>query len=109
MVNTIWKFNVTKTCVDIYKFKSNHIVEDYDCELDCTMKGTYKYSKDTLIVTIKDDCNSEDGGKAIVDRTKYFIVHNGSSLYVISTKRFEQNKWGAEKIVYQYSDFKKVK
>jgi hypothetical protein len=109
IVNTTWKFNFTKTCVNTYKFKPNNVFGEYDCELNYTMKGTYKFSKDTLIVTIKDDSHSEDGGKPIIDRTKYFLVQNNRFLYIISTQRFEQNKWHTEQIIHQYSGYKKVK
>ena len=108
IANTTWSWNIEKGCVTTYKFKPNHIVENYDCELDYTIKGKYKFSKDTLIVTMYDDHSVEDGNKTIIDRDKYFLVRNNQSLYMISTQRCERNKWGKEKRIHQFLDYKKV-
>lgn len=108
IVNTTWSWTVVKGCVNTYKFKSNYVVENYNCELDYTIKGKYKFSKDTLIVTMYDDHSVEDGNKTIIDRDKYFLVRNNQSLYIISTQRFEHKKWGKEKRIHQFSDYKRV-
>lgn len=108
IVNTTWRWTIAKGCVNTYKFKPNNIIENYDCELDYKIKGTYKFSKDTLIVTLVDDSHPEDGGIVIIDRYKYFLVRNNQFLYTISFQRRERNKWDKEKRIHQFSDYKKI-
>jgi hypothetical protein len=109
VVNTVWIFKVSKNANDTLKFKSRNIVSDYDFELNYTMKGTYKFSKDTLIVTIKDDALSEDGGKAIIYRYKYFLARNNTFLSTINIQQFRNNHWELIKHDVAYTGYTKVK
>ncbi|MFI5162778.1 MAG: hypothetical protein ACHQHN_15970 [Sphingobacteriales bacterium] len=107
--NTVWAYNVTPTCVNTLKFISNHIVLEYNCELDYAFHSSYQLFGDTVIISGKDDSHSEDNGK--INQywvTTYLIRNNG--LYQIKNKVSDHGKWKVydDKNV-KNPDYKKVK
>jgi hypothetical protein len=95
LTNTVWTFQVSKTCVDTLKLRANQKVIQYDCELNYTFHGSYKTVKDTLLVTVKDDSHSEDNGKVTYYTDKYLIKNN--ALYFVSNRKLVNGKWKDEK------------
>jgi len=109
IVNTVWTYKVAKNANDTLRFKAHNIVIEYDCELNYTMKGTYKFSKDTLIVTMNDDSHSEDGGKPEIFRTKYFLKKNNTFLSVLTIQRLIRNNWEQVKADAEYTGYKRIR
>jgi hypothetical protein len=95
LVNTIWEDEIIKGHSNVYKFISSKMVDDYDCERDYTSKDTYTISKDTLVITVKDDYSSEDGGKAKYYRVKYLI--DSDLLVYIGGGDLVNGKWKYKK------------
>lgn len=96
MAGTVWIHNVAKGCVDTLKINSKNTVTEFTCEMNYSFKGTYTQSNDTLIVTVKDDSHSEDGGKSEYYRSKYLIGKDG--LYLLSNGKMISGKWKYEQI-----------
>jgi hypothetical protein len=91
LVNTAWEYKIAIGCVNTYKFRSEKIVDEYDCELNYTFKCTYRISKDTLIIIEKDDSHSEDNNKITYYRMKYQIMKD--ALLGISNEELVKGKW----------------
>ena len=45
LVNTVWKFEVSKNCNDTLEFLKNNRVLEYSCEKDYHFTGSYKINK----------------------------------------------------------------
>jgi len=104
LVNTRWLCEVSKKHFDVFTFKSNNVIVNYDCELDYTFKGKYKISKDTLIIVEKDDSHSE----SIPELYRYKFLMTKNILYPIVTEVMINNKWKSNKVSKGYI-FKKQK
>jgi hypothetical protein len=91
LVNSTWTCKVGHGFIDTLKFKKNNHVTNYECEMHYTFHGSYKISKDTLIVEEKDDSRSEDNGKAKFSRIRYLI--QGNYLYPINRSELDKGKW----------------
>ena len=89
LIGTVWVHRVAKGCIDTLKLSNEKVIE-YDCEMSYSFKGSYSQSRDTLIITVKDDYHSEDGGKADYYISKYLIRKN--SLYILGTERLIDGK-----------------
>lgn len=90
LVNTVWEYKIANGCLNTYKFRSEKIVDEYDCELNYTFKCTYRISKDTLVIIEKDDSHSEDN-KITYYRMKYQITKD--VLLGISNGELVNGKW----------------
>ncbi|MDB5131655.1 MAG: hypothetical protein JWR02_1404 [Mucilaginibacter sp.] len=75
-MNTVWVAKVGPGCNDSLKFQKNGGVKIYECEAGVTIHGSYTFSKDTLIITEKDDSHPEDNSKIMYFRVKYAIRKN---------------------------------
>lgn len=91
LVNTVWAFKVGKECIDTLKFKENGKVVQYDCELNYTFQGSFKFNKDTLLISIKDDSHPEDNGSATYYTDKY-LMKNGI-LRFVGNCRLVNGRW----------------
>ena len=94
LVNTVWKFEVSKNCNDTLEFLKNNRVLEYSCEKDYHFTGSYKINKNILIITEKD--NSFDGQKPEFYRLRYLIKN--STLTFLSNEVLKNNKWEMVKI-----------
>ena len=94
-VNTIWTSKVSNECIDSLSFKRNKNVSIYSCELNYKFIGTYQISKDTIIVTEKDDSH---GGIVEYFRVKYLLIN--ANLYPVSNGELIKNKWKDVKIKF---------
>jgi hypothetical protein len=94
-VNTEWVCNISKGCVDSYKFKSASKVAFYSCESDYTSYGTYSVSNDTLIVSGLD--NSIDGSK---EKYREMFLIGRYTLKPISTEELIKGRWRVLKVKF---------
>ena len=91
VVGTVWIYKVGDGCVDTLRLKSNRKVVEYDCEMNYAFNGSFRQIQDTLIITVKDDSHSEDGGKPNYYKSKFIIREN--ALYNIADAQLINNKW----------------
>jgi hypothetical protein len=91
LVNTKWACDVTQTCITTLKFKTNKRVDQYNCEIDHTIHGTYNIIRDTLTVTFKDDSHSELGGKSVYYRVVFLVTKD--NLYAIGNGELIKGIW----------------
>ncbi len=97
LVGSIWISKIASGCVDTLKFKSKGQVTEFSCEQGYTFHGSYIISRDTLIITEKDDSHSEDKGKVTGYRTKYLMT-NRNILTLISFGEFENGRWNYKNV-----------
>jgi len=95
LTNTIWTYQVSKTCIDTLKFGTNQKVIEYNCEVNYTFRGSYKIFKDTLFVIVRDNSHSEDHGKVTYYTDKYLTKNN--TLCFVGNRKLVNRKWKDEK------------
>jgi hypothetical protein len=107
LAGSIWTCKIANGCIDTLKFMTKEKVTDYNCEQDYTFHGSYIISKDTLVITEKDDSHSEDGGKTSFFRSK-FLMSEKNVLYLINNGELIKGKWKYKSAQLLHSFYKKI-
>ncbi len=98
LTNTIWIFRIANGCNDTLSLKPDQKVFEYDCELNYTLKGSYRITKDTLLLIMKDDSHPEDHGKIYYFHDKYLI--SKTALHYIGHSELINGKWHDTKVKF---------
>ncbi len=96
LIGSIWTHKIADGCIDTLQLKTHGKIIEYSCEMNYTFQGTYRLSKNTLIITEKDDSHSEDGGKVEYYKAKYLIRQN--ALYILGNGKLNNGKWEYDKV-----------
>ena len=92
LVGSVWSYPVASGCINQLSFRANNQVVEYSCEQLYASHGTYTLQQDRLILLVRDDSHTEDGGKPILYRTTCRLT-NKSTLKLLRMEKLVNRAW----------------